>query len=440
MLTKIPKKGLNAVLIVSILGLGTGYNLPTVYAEEVVTQVSQTSNTLAKLEIEGVKLDQDFSADINQYSAAVDNETESIQIFVEGSNANSIISINNKTVASGTADSYSLQTGQNIFLITVKDSSTNLTNTYTLTVNREQNSNNLLQNIKLSTGKLSPAFSSAVKEYNVQLPNSTQTITVLPTAEEKTAVVELNGAEVTENGVLVNIPVGKSDILIAVTAENGSKLRYTIHVERQAASQETGKTPAQGGSSGSTQSGSSGSTQSGSSGSTQSGGSGSTSTGSGGSTPSGNGGSVPSGSSSFTQSGSNVSGKSGSGIAAQAGSPASGQTNTTNQTGAGAMQGASGTTEKTSNATLSKLTVSEGTWDSTFTSSEYTYHISVPSDTQTVTISPTASSSSSDITIEGGTSKTIQLDEDNKTVISIRVTYDDTDRKTYVLVFDRTES
>jgi len=33
MLTKISKKGLNAVLIISILGFGTGYNLPTVYAE-----------------------------------------------------------------------------------------------------------------------------------------------------------------------------------------------------------------------------------------------------------------------------------------------------------------------------------------------------------------------------------------------------------------------
>ena len=423
MLTKIPKKGLNVVLIVSILGLGTGYNLPTAYAEETVTQVSQTANTLAKLEIEGVKLDKDFSAEINQYSATVENETNSIHILVEGSNTNSIISINDKTITSGTAEEYALQTRQNIFLITVKDSSTNLTNTYTLTVTREQNSNSQLQNIKLSTGKLSPAFSSTVTEYNVQLPNDSQTITVLPTAVEKTAVVEVNGAEVTEKGVPVNIPVGKSDILIVVTAENGSKLRYTIHVERQDTSSGKGTDSAQTGSGSSTQSGNTGST----------------STGKNASTPTEKNGSAPTENSGSAQMGSIGSGKSGSGFVTQTGISFSGQGNTTNQS-ASSPQGAPGTVEKTSNATLSKLTVSTGTWDSSFTSSEYTYHIAVSSNTKTVTINPTTSNSSSDITIEGGTSKTIQLDDDNKTVISIRVTYDDTDRKTYVLVFDRAES
>ncbi|PFO06395.1 hypothetical protein COJ85_08695 [Bacillus sp. AFS076308] len=415
MLTKIPKKGLNAVLIVSILGLGTGYNLPTAYAEETVTQVSQTTNTLAKLEIEGVKLDKNFSAEINQYSATVENETDSIHILVEGSNTNSIISINDKTITSGTAEEYALQTGQNIFLITVKDSSTNLINTYTLIVTREQNSNSQLQNIKLSTGKLSPAFSSTVTEYNVQLSNASQTITVLPTAVEKTAVVEVNGAEVTEKGVPVNIPVGKSVILIVVTAENGSKLRYTIHVERQDTSSGNGTNSAQTGSGGSTEIGNNGSA------------------------PSANNGSGSNGNNGSVQIGSSGSVKSGSGLGIQTGNSFSGQGNTTNQS-ASSQQGASAVVEKISNAILSKLTVSAGTWDSSFTSSEYTYHIAVSSETKTVTINPTASDSSSEITIEGGTSKTIQLDDDNKTVISIRVTYDDTDRKTYVLVFDRAES
>ncbi|MCM3728743.1 cadherin-like beta sandwich domain-containing protein [Neobacillus cucumis] len=415
MLTKIPKKGLNAVLIVSLLGLGTGYNLPTAYAEETVTQVSQTANTLAKLEIEGVKLDKDFTSEINQYSATVENETNSIHILVEGSNTNSIISINDKTITSGTAEEYALQSGQNIFLITVKDSSTNLTNTYTLTVIREQNSNSQLQNIKLSTGKLSPAFSSTVTEYNVDLPNA-QTITVLPAAVEKTAVVEVNGAEVTEKGVPVNIPVGKSDILIVVTAENGSKLRYTIHVERQDTSSGKGTNSAQTGSGSSTEIGNNGS-----------------------SAPSANNGSVSNENSGTVQTGSSGSAKSGRGLGTQTGNSFLGQGNTTNQS-ASSQQGASAAVEKTSNATLSKLTVSTGTWDSSFTSSEYTYHIAVSSDIKTVKINPTASDSSSEITIEGGTSKTIQLDDDNKTVISVRVTYDDTDRKTYVLVIDKADS
>jgi len=416
MLTKIPKKGLHAVLIVSILGLGAGYNLPTAYAEGNVNEVTQTSNTLTKLEIEGVKLDKDFSADKNQYSATVENETDSVHILVEGSNNSSIISINDKTVSSGTAEQYSLQTGQNIFLISVKDSSTNLINTYTLTVTRKQNSNNQLQNINLSTGKLSPVFSSSVTDYSVQLPNSVQAITVLPTAVEKTAEIEVNGEEVTPKGVLVNVPVGKSDIHIVVTAENGVKLRYTIHVERQDTSSGNGTSSAQTGNGASAQPGNSGSAQTGNSGSAQTGNSGSAQTRNSGS----------------AQTGGKLPTRTGSSFPTQ-----TTRTSSTSSQLTSVQQNATGTVQKTSHANLSKLTASTGTWDSPFTSSEYTYHIAVSSDTKTVTINPTASYSSSEISIEGGTSKTIQLDDDNKTVISIRVTYDDTDRKTYVLVFDR---
>ena len=381
MLTKISKKGLNAVLIISILGFGTGYNLPNVYAEENVSQVNETANTLSKLEIEGIKLDKEFSPDITQYSANIENETDSIKIFVEGGSDNSIIKINDKTVKSGAAESYSLQTGQNLFLITVKDPSSSLTNTYSLIVTRKQNANNQLQDLKLSTGKLSPAFSSEVTDYSLQLPNSVQELVVLPTAEEKTAEIEVNGVETTQKGVQVNVPVGKSDIRIVVTAENGSKLRYSIHLDRQ-------DTPAKSGTV-------------------------------------------------LAQTGSGFSTKTYTSIPVQ--TTRTNQNSIQNASIQPSAAGDSGTAKKTSKATLSKLTVSEGTWDSSFNSSEYTYHVAVPSDTKTVTINPVASFSSSEIKIEDGISNTIQLEGDNKTVISIRVTYDDSDWKTYVLVFDREE-
>lgn len=95
------------------------------------------------------------------------------------------------------------------------------------------------------------------------------------------------------------------------------------------------------------------------------------------------------------------------------------------------------TAEKPSKATLSSLTVSNGTWDSTFSANEFTYHITVPSDTATMSINPSALYSSSSVLIEGNTSKTITLEDDNKTVISVVVTYDDEDRKTYVLVIEK---
>jgi hypothetical protein len=92
--------------------------------------------------------------------------------------------------------------------------------------------------------------------------------------------------------------------------------------------------------------------------------------------------------------------------------------------------------EKTSTALLSSLLVSEGTWDSTFSSEEFTYHVTLSSDVDEVTLSPVAKYSSSEILIEGSTSKTIKLDADSKTIVSVVVKHND-DRKTYVLVFDK---
>lgn len=358
MVTKGPIKLLNAVLIVSMLGMGISTYIPIAYAEGADIQESQPMNTLSKLEIEGVKLDKDFSVGVNEYSATVENDIQTINLHVESGKPDSLIMINGESAVSGATIALSLKIGKNSFLISVMDNS-NPINTYTLTVIRKQNANNLLQNIKLSTGQLSPAFSSAVTEYTVKVTNDTSTITVLPSAVEKTSTIEVNGALVKEDGVLVKIPPGKTDIIINVTAENGIKKSYTIEVERPETTAVNTDIPIR-----------------------------------------------------------------------------NGRTNSFNS--ATQIQNPVNV-QKTSKATLSSLTVSEGTWDSTFSSSEYTYHVAVSSNTKTITINPTASYSSSRILIEGSSSKTIQLEDDNKTIISIVVSNSDDDRKTYVLVFDRTE-
>lgn len=359
MFTKVPKKGLNAILIVTMLGMGTGCFIPTAYAESTAaTEGQETSNLLSKLEIEGIKLDKDFLADVNDYTATVENNVQSINLLVESANPDSVITINGASVTNGNPNPLSLQTGKNVFLISVKDSSHSI-NTYTLSVTRKQNANNLLENIKLSTGQLSPAFSPAISEYTVAVKNDTSALTVLPSAVDQTATVEVNGVLANEEGVLVKIPTGKSDILINVKAENGMKKSYTIHVERAE--------PA----------------------------------------------------------------------AVNTAIPIQNSRSTSVQT-ASKMQNSS-EVQKTSKATLSALTVSDGTWDSAFSASEYTYHVAIPNDTKTITIEPTASNSSSTILIEDSTSNIIQLEDDQKTIISVVVSYSDDDRKTYVLVFDKKE-
>ncbi|WP_251553789.1 cadherin-like beta sandwich domain-containing protein [Neobacillus muris] len=373
MFAKMEKKGAAFLFAVMLIGMGPLSSIPTVHAESAAeSEEGQTANTLSTLKIEGIELDQPFSPSETQYSAAVESQVSSISLLVESTSPNASITINGSPVISGTNSDYQLKTGKNLFTITVSDSS-HPTVTYQLTVTREKSSNNLLQNISLSTGELSPSFSAEITNYTAQVANENSTITIKPKAVEASATVEINGKTVQEAGVSVNLPVGTTPISIVVTAENGEQKAYTISVTRA---------------------------------------SGSTS-------------------------------KPSAGLSAERNSSmpaASALLRSGTQSNGAEASGADKTsieTEKASYAKLSGLSVSEGTWDSEFSPDEYTYHISVSSDLNTVTINPLAAYSSSSIQIEGGTSQTVQLNENKKTIISIVVNYSDDDRKTYVLVFDK---
>ena len=361
MFAKVPKRGINIILVASMVGMGNFSYIPSAYAESIVTvQENQFENTLSRLEIEGIKLDRDFTADVKEYSTTVENETKEINLLVESGNSEASISINDTSIKSGVASTFSLQTGENKFLITVSDG-THQQNTYTLTVTRKQNGNNLLQSIELSTGKLSPNFSSEINKYSIEVANDIASLTIKPTSVESTSTIQVNGTSLKGGSVSVDLPIGKSIITIVVTAENGEKKTYTINVARGNSANSQTTIPTQ-----------------------------------------------------------------------------NNRTNTFQPTMS--QQGNTTiTAQKVSKATLSSLTVNNGTWDSAFSTDEFTYHVSVGNDVDYISLSPTARYSSSTILIEGGTSKTIKLDDDNKTVISIVVTYSDDDRKTYVLVIDRKE-
>ncbi|MFB5197120.1 cadherin-like beta sandwich domain-containing protein [Neobacillus sp. KR4-4] len=376
-----PNKALNVFLVISLAWVGAGSSIPSVYAETNTSTVqeNQLASNLSKLEIEGKELDQKFAADIFEYTATVGNEVENIKLLVDSSNTDASITINGKEIVKGTIGTYALQTGENKFIISVNNG-TGSSNTYTLTVTREKNANNFLKSIELSKGELSPKFSSDVNEYNVNVPNEIPAITFKPTAIEATSTIKVNSTITGKNGVDVSLPVGQSDIMITVTAENGTKKIYTIHVTRMKAVEDKAveDTPAEV------------------------------------KAPAAN----------------------------QKNNPVSIQPSTRintrpNSAQPTSQQQSSLNTEKVSKALLSSLSVSEGTWDSNFTSDEFTYHITVSSDADEITLKPIAKYSRSEISIEGGTSKTIKLENDKKTIISVVVTYDDGDRKTYVLVFDK---
>lgn len=86
-----------------------------------------------------------------------------------------------------------------------------------------------LSALTLSTGSLSPSFSSVVTEYSASVSNTTESITVRPTLAATTATVRVNGNVVTSgsNSGSINLAVGANLITVVVTAQDNITIRTT---------------------------------------------------------------------------------------------------------------------------------------------------------------------------------------------------------------------
>ncbi|MCQ6281998.1 cadherin-like beta sandwich domain-containing protein [Bacillus sp. EB600] len=416
-------KGVSAVLVVSMIGLGAAPSIPSVFADELSTTVTSTGqNTSNSLEINLSSLEKD--------GYSVKNSINSITL--DGVDPNAKITVtDNNTSYTDISQGIPLQTGDNNYVISVSDGTTpDNTQTYNFTVTREKSSNDSLQDIKLSAGQLKfdPA-ADPVTPYNVQVENNVDSLTITPVLADTTATVKVDPSTATDQGFTVQVPpVGKTtEITITVTAENG-KDQKTYKLEVTRADQTPGS-----------QTSGTGSTQTSGTGSTQTSGAGSTQT-------SGTGNSHPGGSSMSNS-------KPGStGLNGTHSMTGARNTSTANHKNAGTFdksnagatseqqnsQQFGGVVQKPSTATLSFLSVTAGTWNKTFASDTFTYHVALPNDVDSVTISATPAYSGAAVVIADGTTRTISIGDQKKTIVSVVIT-NGTDKKTYVLVFDKAE-
>ncbi len=367
-------KSATIILVASMIGMGSAPSLSAVYAANEPNPVTfEVQNGQNILNI-------NLPSDQKDLTATVENSAASIVLHFENTNDGSAITVNGQPVIDNTSVPITLNTGDNTINITENDGG--ITTTHSLIVTREKSSNNLLQDIKLSAGELSPNFDAAIFSYTVNTANDVTSLKVTAEAADSTAKVSVNGTAVTADGVAVEIPVGTTEVKISVAAENGEAKTYTLEVKREANQTDTS-----------------------------------------------------------IQQGTSVSG--GTKTAGLQAGVTSRPNNlrsvsTKNGTSGAWAQGSQGTAsaQKPSTATLSALTVSSGTWNKTFSKNTYTYHIAVGSDVNEVTIDETTAYSGASVTINSNTSNAIQLGSQKKTIVPIVVTNGD-DKKTYVLVFDK---
>ncbi|TBL68589.1 immunoglobulin-like domain-containing protein [Paenibacillus thalictri] len=110
---------------------------------------------------------------------------------------------------------------------------------YTVTVNREPDSNAALGALQLSVGTLSPAFSAAVTEYEAFVVYGVHNLSVTAAAYASSSSIFINGQLLTgsQTNSDVELKIGDNPITVMVVAEDGvTNRQYTVHVRRNSGS------------------------------------------------------------------------------------------------------------------------------------------------------------------------------------------------------------
>jgi len=177
-----------------------------------------------------------FASGTTSYTDAVTYVTSSITVTPTTTDSTATVTVNGMAVASGTpSPSIPLAVGPNTITVVVTAQDGITTDTYTLTVTRLLSSDATLADLTLSSGTLSPTFAGGTTSYTASVSNATTNLNVTPTTNNNNATVTVNGIGVTSGTALGAIPlaVGPNTITTVVTAQDGTTTdTYTVVVTR----------------------------------------------------------------------------------------------------------------------------------------------------------------------------------------------------------------
>lgn len=191
-----------------------------------INRTCDDNTTLKNIVLSSGTLAPAFSASTTDYKVNVDSKTENITINVDKGSEGQKISglVNNKKLAFG----------DNTFKIKVT-SEKGSSRTYKIIVNRadDRSNNAFLSTLTLDSGKLN--FDKNVFNYEVKVLNTVEKINVVANAEDAKAKVDVTNPD--------TLKEGENNIVVKVTAENGSTQEYTIKVNRLKAGEVMGDNP-----------------------------------------------------------------------------------------------------------------------------------------------------------------------------------------------------
>jgi hypothetical protein len=191
-----------------------------------------TSAKLTGLALSAGTLAPPFASTTYAYTANVGYDNATITVTATAEDSRATIKVNGVPATSGQPSApVSLNVGSNTVTVQVTPFIGDPQN-YTITVTRA--SSPYLTNITGLT--LDPAFNRDVYSYTANVNNGTVSVKIIPTAEDPTATITVNGSIVQSGAKSQAIPIniGSTTITVVVTsATGGTQLIYTIIVSRQ---------------------------------------------------------------------------------------------------------------------------------------------------------------------------------------------------------------
>ncbi|MBI5034250.1 MAG: cadherin-like beta sandwich domain-containing protein [Chloroflexi bacterium] len=226
--------------------VGTNPITTVVTAQDGITvktyTVTVTRAKSANADLSGMVLSQGaltpaFASGTTAYTATVAQSVTSITVTPTVSDTTASVTVNGAPVTSGTpSGAIALGIGANLITVAVTAQDGTTTKSYTVTVTRSNLSGDAnLSNLSLSSGTLTPAFSSNTTSYSATVANGVTSITVTPTLSDTNASVTVNGTPVTSGSPSSAIPLvaGANVITTTVTAHDGVTLKdYIVTVTR----------------------------------------------------------------------------------------------------------------------------------------------------------------------------------------------------------------
>lgn len=220
--------GSNTITVVVTAQNGTTTKTYTV----TVTRALSSNANLSNLVVNFSSLFPDFDPSTTDYDASVSYNTTSVTVTPTVADAGATVTVNSVGVTSGTqSGSIGLNVGDNTInaTVTAADGSTK---TYTIHLLRFGSS--YLTNLVPSTGSLSPAFFQFTFNYFMTVINGINSISFVPTAEDATATIRVNGNFVSSGSSSFAIPlsVGNNSVSVQVDAATGGADFYNVNIVR----------------------------------------------------------------------------------------------------------------------------------------------------------------------------------------------------------------